>query len=156
VERGEKFKFTARMGLYLVAVSALAGVLAILVFTRSDVETMLLRAPGALFQQLNDGRIENLYTIKIVNKTTRDVDLHLKLEDIEGTISVMGTGELMVPKAALAQNSILIAVDPRHLHGGTTKVRIGVYDSNGKKLETVKTVIVGPRTGSTATSTNSL
>src|SRR6185369_16230546 len=53
IERGEKFKFTPRMGLYLVAITALAGVLGILVFTRCDVETMLLRAPGALFQQLN-------------------------------------------------------------------------------------------------------
>lgn len=145
IERGEKFKFTPRMGLYLVALTALAGVLAILVFTRSDVETMLLRAPGALYQQLNDGRIENLYTIKIVNKTSREIGLHLKLEDIDGTISVMGTGELLVPKAALAQTSVLIAVDPKRLRGATTNLRIGVYDANGKRLETVKTVFVGPR-----------
>lgn len=145
IERGEKLKFTPRMGLYLVALTALAGVLAILVFTRSDVETMLLRAPGALYQQLNDGRIENLYTIKILNKSTRDVDLKLKLEDIEGTISIMGTGELIVPKAALTQTSVLIAVDPKHLHGPSTKVRIGIYNSAGKRLETVTTVIAGPR-----------
>lgn len=145
IERGEKFKFTPRMALYLVAISALAGVLGILVFTRSDVETLLLRAPGALYQQLNDGRIENLYTIKLLNKTTRDLDVHLKLEDMDGTISIMGTGELNVPRAALAQTSVLIAVKPNQLQGSTTKLRIGVYDAQGKKLETIKTVFVGPR-----------
>ncbi len=145
IERGEAFKFTARMKMYLVALSALAGVLGILVFTRSDVETMLLRAPGALFQQLSDGRIENLYTIKIVNKTTRDIGLHLKLEDMEGQVSIMGTGELNVPKAALAQTSVLIAVDPKSLKGPATKVRVGVYDATGKKLQTINTVLVGPR-----------
>ncbi len=145
IERGEKFKFTPRMMLYLVAITALAGVLAILVFTRTDVETMLLRAPGALYQQLNDGRIENLYTIKLLNKTTRDLEVTLKLEDVEGTISVMGTGELNVPRAALSQTSVLIALDPKHLHGSTLKLRIGVYDAQGRKLETIKTVFVGPR-----------
>jgi polyferredoxin len=139
------------MGLYLVALSALAGVLAIMVFTRSDVETMLLRAPGALYQQLNDGRIENLYTIKIVNKTTRDIDVQLKLEDFDGKISVMGTGELVVPKAALMQTSVLIAVDPKNLRGTSTPVRIGIYDRNGKRIETVKTVFVGPRPASPST-----
>jgi cytochrome c oxidase accessory protein FixG len=146
IERGETIKFTARMKMYLVALAALAGVLGILLFTRSDVETMLLRAPGALFQQLSDGRIENLYTIKIVNKTTRDIGLHLKLEDMEGQVSIMGTGELNVPKAALAQTSVLIAVDPRSLKGSATKVRLGVYDSAGRKLQTINTVLVGPRT----------
>ena len=150
IERGEHFKFTPRMAAYLVALFALAGVLALLVFTRSDVETMLLRAPGALYQQLSDGRIENLYTIKIVNKTARDIELQLKLEDINGQISIMGTGDLIVPKAALTQTSVLIAVDPTVLHGATTKVKIGVYDMHGKRLETVKTVFVGPRTTQSA------
>jgi len=145
IERGEKFRFTPRMWLYMVAITALAGVLAILVFTRTDVETMLLRAPGALYQELNDGRIENLYTIKLMNKTTRDLGVHLKLENIKGTISIMGTGELNVLQAALAQTSVLIAVDPKQLTGQTTKVRIGVYDSRGKRMETIKTVFVGPR-----------
>ena len=145
IERGERFKFTPRMALYLVALTALAGVLAILVFTRNDVETMLLRAPGALFTQLNDGRIENLYTIKVLNKTSRDIELQLRLEDIQGQISIMGTGDLVVPKAELTQTSVLIALDPAVLAGPTTRVRIGVYDATGKKLETVKTVFVGPR-----------
>ncbi|MGZ4974221.1 MAG: cytochrome c oxidase accessory protein CcoG, partial [Limisphaerales bacterium] len=59
VEHGTKFKFSLRMAGYAAVVTILAGVLAFLVFTRTDVEATFLRAPGAMFQQLPGGKIEN-------------------------------------------------------------------------------------------------
>ncbi len=144
IERGEKFRFTPRMGMYLIALTALAGVLAVLMFTRSDVETILLRAPGSLYTQLGDGRIENLYTVKVVNKTAREIPIEFKLENLPGEVSLMGDPEFSVAKDHLAQASILIALQPENISGPSTKLKIGVY-SNGKRLETVNTVFAGPR-----------
>ena len=103
IENGDHFKFTARMGWYSVVIFVLAAVLGVLVFTRSDVETMLLRAPGGLFTETEAGTIQNLYTLKVVNKTSRDIPLELKLEDVQGTVKIMGSGALLVPKEGLAQ-----------------------------------------------------
>jgi cytochrome c oxidase accessory protein FixG len=144
IERGERFRFTPRMAMYLVALTGLAGVLAILMFTRTDVETILLRAPGALYTQMGDGRIENLYTVKVVNKTAREVPLEFKLENIKGEVSLMGDPEFSVGKDDLAQTSLLIALSPDVINGSNTKLKVGVY-SKGKRLETVNTVFVGPR-----------
>ena len=59
-------------------------------FTRSDASTTLLRAPGALFQQMPDGHFSNLYTVKVVNKTSRAMAITLKLESPAGDLQVMG------------------------------------------------------------------
>jgi cytochrome c oxidase accessory protein FixG len=144
IERGEKFRFTPRMTINLVALAVLAGVLAVLLFTRSDVETILLRAPGALYTQLGDGRIENLYTVKVVNKTSRDIPVEFRLENTPGEISLMGDPEFSVSKDNLAQTSLLIILENSTIQSSSTKLKVGVY-SNGRRLETVDTMFVGPR-----------
>ncbi len=143
IESGEPIRITPRMKGYAVLLAALVGLLAFLVFTRSDVETMLLRAPGALFQTGADGRISNLYTLQIVNKTTHDLPIELRLENIPGRIQIMGRG-LTIPKEQLGQGSVLVELDPNRLTGGHTALRVGVY-SGDRRIETVKTVFVGPR-----------
>jgi cytochrome c oxidase accessory protein FixG len=144
IERGEKFRFTPRMAMYLVALTALAGVLAVLMFTRSDVETILLRAPGALYTQLGDGRIENLYTLKVVNKTAREIPLEFKLENARGEVNLMGDSDFHVAKDSLAQTSLLIVLDRDEIIAPSIKLKIGVY-ANGRRIETVNTVFAGPR-----------
>jgi len=56
----------------------------------------------------------------------------------------MGDPEFSVGKDNLAQTSLLIALEPNVVQPASTKLKIGVY-SNGKHLETVNTVFVGPR-----------
>ena len=82
--------------------------------------------------------------VKIINKTSRDLPLELKLENVPGTLRVMSPGQFTVLKEKLAQTSVLIELDPKILTGPNTKLKIGIY-SNGKRLETVKTSFVGPR-----------
>ena len=106
-----------------------------------------MRAPGTLFLQTADGKVENLYTLKLVNKTLRDLPVEMRLENAAGTLKVMGDANPVVPAAQLLQTSVLIDLDPAALTGSTTKLKIGIY-SQGKLLHTVKTVFVGPRTNS--------
>jgi cytochrome c oxidase accessory protein FixG len=147
IERGERQRFTPRMMGYSAVLVALISLFLFLLFTRTDVQTTMLRAPGALFQTTADGNIENIYTLKLVNKTSRDIPVQLKLENIDGKLSVMGGRDLVVRKEQLAQTSVLIELSPDALKTSSTKLRIGIY-SNGKLLETVNTVFIGPRDGS--------
>ena len=143
IARGTKQRFTARMGIYSAVLLGLITLFLVLVFTRSAVETTLLRAPGSLFQTSADGRISNLYTMKIVNKTSHDIPVELKLLNHPGTLKLMG-GDLVVEKEKLAQTSVLIDLDPASLHASGTKLKIGVF-SHGRLLETISTVFAGPR-----------
>jgi cytochrome c oxidase accessory protein FixG len=144
IERGERLRFTARMKLYAGILSALIALFLFLVFTRAEVGTTLLRAPGALFQQTAEGRIQNLYTLKVINKTSRDLPVELRLENLSGHVRLMGAGPFTVPKEGLAQTSVLIELDTAVLTGNSTRLKLGIY-SKGKRLESVTTGFVGPR-----------
>jgi cytochrome c oxidase accessory protein FixG len=144
IENRVPIRFTARMGVYAAVLTALITLFLVLVLTRPAVEAIFLRAPGALFQQTEDGRIENLYTLKLINKTMRDLPVELKLEGLPGNLQVMGEQNIVVPAAKLTQTSVLIELDAANLTGANTKLEVGIY-SNGKRLQRVKTAFAGPR-----------
>jgi cytochrome c oxidase accessory protein FixG len=144
IERGESLRFTPRLAGYTAVLTVLAAVLALMLFMRSDVESTVLRAPGSLFQQMPDGHYSNLYLVRLLNKTSREMPVELRLEAPAGTINVMGAGALVVPPAKSVESSVLIELDPAAMKPGTTKLVIGVY-SGGKKLQTLKTAFIGPR-----------
>jgi cytochrome c oxidase accessory protein FixG len=144
IERGEKLRYTPRLAGYTVVLAVLAALLAVMLLTRSDAEVTVLRAPGSLFQQMPDGHFSNLYTVRVVNKTSRELPIELRLESPPGALTVMGEGNLMVPAQRLLENSVLIELDPAAMKSGTTPLVLGVY-SHGKKLQTLKTAFIGPR-----------
>jgi cytochrome c oxidase accessory protein FixG len=143
IERGERLKVTPRLIGYTVVLLALGVVLAFLLFTRSDVQTMILRAQGALFQKMPNGRYSNLYTVRVVNKTSREIPIELKLEHTAGSLQVMGQA-IVVPPQKSAETSVLIELEPAAMKPGTTPIAVGVY-SQGRRLETLKTAFIGPR-----------
>ncbi|MEY4918286.1 MAG: cytochrome c oxidase accessory protein CcoG [Verrucomicrobiota bacterium] len=144
IERGETLRITPRIIGYSAVLLALGTLLAVLLLTRSDVEATLLRAPGSLFQQMSDGHFSNLYTVRIVNKTSRALPVELRLENPRGDLRVMGEGNLAVAPQKAFEDSILIELDRSVMNSGTTPLVLGVY-SNGKKLQTLKTAFIGPR-----------
>ena len=126
-----------------MVLTALGLLLAVMIFTRADFEATLLRAPGSLFQKMEDGHFSNLYTIRVVNKTSRELPVELRLENLPGHVLVMG-GKLVVPPQKLLENSVLLELDPGAMRSGTTPIVIGVY-SGGKKIQTINTAFIGPR-----------
>ena len=143
VERGERLRLTPRLVGYAVVLLVLAIGLGFMIFTRTDVEATLLRAPGAMFQQMPDGHFSNLYTVTVVNKTSREMPVELRLETPTGALQVMGR-DLVVPPQKLTETSVLIELDPSVMKSGTTPLTVGVF-SGGKKSQTLKTAFIGPR-----------
>lgn len=136
------FRWTTRMKAYSAVLVVLIGVILTLIVMRSDVETTVLRTPGMLYQTRPDGRISNLYNYKVVNKTSREMPIRFVLENVKGSIELVGK-ELELHQAELAQGSLFIILDPSTLSGMKTKVSIGVYSAD-RLLETVSTSFVGP------------
>ena len=143
IERGEPLRITARMKGYAAILSILSLIFAALLFTRSDVETVLLRAPGSLYQTSADGNIHNLYLMKVINKTSHSVPVNLRLIGREGSLKVMGP-PLVVPAGQLVQTSVLVELAPSSLTGHETRLKIDV-SSEGKHLATLSTEFMGPR-----------
>lgn len=142
IAQGKKWKPTPRMVAYSVVLLLLIGVLATLLLTRSDVDTTILRTPGMLYQEQAGGQVSNLYNIKLINKTHRDMPISLKLEEGMGSIKMVGN-EISVPAANKAESSFFIYLDKKDLSERKTTLVIGVYSSD-KKIETIKTSFMGP------------
>jgi cytochrome c oxidase accessory protein FixG len=143
IERGERLRLTPRLIGYCVVLTALVSILAVMIFTRANVEATLLRAPGSLFSKMEDGHFGNLYTLRIVNKTSHALPVTLRLESPAGILQIMG-GELTVPPEKLLENSLLVELEPAVMQSGTTPLVVGVY-AGSKKLQTLKTAFIGPR-----------
>jgi cytochrome c oxidase accessory protein FixG len=143
IEKGERIRVTPRIMGYCVILALLGLGLITLLLTRSEVDVSLLRAPGALFQGTPEGKISNLYLLKLTNKTHQQKAVELKLDNIEGTLTVLG-GELNLPPEKQTEASVLIEIAPDKLASGLTPVTVRVY-SSGKPIDKVKTMFIGPR-----------
>lgn len=145
IERGEKFRFTTRMRWNGIVLTALVVLFGVLLFTRSELESTVLRAPGALFQVLPGNKISNLYTVKTINKSSCNLTIEFRLENFPADVKLMGASTFSAPKETIAQTSMLITADRDSLTSPKTKLRIAVF-GDGKHMETINTVFIGPRT----------
>ena len=144
IAKKEPFKFTARMKGYTAVLFILLSVFVGMLFLRTNVEAIILRLPGQLFQHKGE-KISNVYTYKIVNKTMNDYnDIHFELIDQKGEIKNVGKEHFKIQKEGISQGTLFIEIDEVLLESDKTKVKIGVY--NGKDLlETTSTNFLGPR-----------
>ena len=144
IERGERLRVTPRLVGYTVVLLVLGVVLAFLLFTRSDVADHAPARPGALFQKMPDGHFSNLYTVRVVNKTSRDMPDRAQAGERRGHVCRSWARPIVAPPQKSAETSVLIELDPAAMKPGTTPLVVGVY-SQGRRLETLKTGFIGPR-----------
>jgi cytochrome c oxidase accessory protein FixG len=142
IEKKEKFKFNARLIAYSSVLTILLGILVALLFLRTDVEATVLRLPGQTFQS-TDTTIKNVYTITLINKTTKDINnLDIKLLSHKGNVIIVGS-KLSVKKQGLKDGTLFIEINKSDLKSSKEKLKLGIF-SNGKLIETATTTFTGP------------
>ncbi|MFL1896228.1 cytochrome c oxidase accessory protein CcoG [Aquimarina sp. 2-A2] len=145
IAKKAKFTFTPRLKGYTVVLVILTGILSGMLFLRNDVEANILRLPGQLYERKGQHIISNVYTFKLINKTTEAIpDVHFKLLSHQGTIEVVTHKNFIVPKQGLAEGTLFIEINSAALSGDKDNLRIGVYSSD-TLIETTTTAFLGPR-----------
>lgn len=140
--KGTKLKITPRIAGYTMVLVFLVVSTALLIMTRNSIEVTILRTPGVLYQETDEGKISNLYNIKIINKSSNPTTLQLKLKSPPGLIKMVG-GDLIVAKNNLAQSAFLVELDKRTIRFVNTPIYIEVYLGE-ELLEQIKTSFIGP------------
>ena len=140
------FKLSARMKGYIAVLSILIGILTGMLFLRNDVEANVLRLPGQLYEHKENNIISNVFTYKLVNKTTKEIeDVSLKLTSHKGTLKLVATSDnFTVPKKGIAEGTLFIEINNSALTGDRNKIKIGVYVDD-KLIETCTANFLGPR-----------
>lgn len=145
ITKKEKFKFTPRLKGYTAVLVILTGILIGMLFLRNDLEANILRLPGQLYEHKEGDIISNVYTFKLLNKTTDTVsDVSFKLLSHKGEIKMVRTKEFMVPAEGRAEGTLFIEIKNAAIKSDKEKVKIGVY-SGDKLIETTLTAFLAPR-----------
>jgi polyferredoxin len=111
---------------------------------RSVIEVDVLRDRNALYRTLNDGSIENVYTIRVVNKDTRAREVRLEVEGLEQaaidtdrpTYRLRGGEVISIPARIRAPSSVA---------AGSHDVRIVTRFSDDSVASREKARFIGPR-----------
>ncbi len=145
IEKKVSFKFSARLKGYTGVLAILIGILIGMLFLRNDLEATILRLPGQLYERKGESIISNVYTYKLINKTTTSVeDVDFKLLSHNGKIKVVSNDHFKVPGQGLAEGTLFVEIHTAELKDEKDKLKIGVY-SKGKLIETTSTAFLGPR-----------
>jgi len=145
ITKKEKFKFTPRLKGYTSVLFILTGILIGMLFLRNDLEANILRLPGQLYEHKEGDIISNVYTFKLLNKTTDTVaDVSFKLLSHDGEIKMVRKEDFIVPAQGLAEGTLFIEIHQAAVKSDKEKVKIGVY-SGDKLIETTLTAFLAPR-----------
>ncbi|GAA3614448.1 cytochrome c oxidase accessory protein CcoG [Flavivirga amylovorans] len=146
IEKKAPFKLTARMKGYIAVLSIMIGLLIGMLFLRNDVEANVLRLPGQLYEHKENNVISNVFTYKLVNKTTNDInDVSFKLMSHKGDLKLVATHDsFIVPRQGIAEGTLFIEINNAALTGDRNKIKIGVYKSD-TLIETTTANFLGPR-----------
>ncbi|MEM7485273.1 MAG: cytochrome c oxidase accessory protein CcoG [Bacteroidota bacterium] len=145
INKKSKFKFTARMKGYTAVLTVLIGVLIGMLFLRNELEANILRLPGQLYERKANNIISNVYTYKLLNKTSDDIEnISFKLMSHKGEIKMVSQAGFKVSAEQLAEGTLFIEINSSALTGDKDRLKIGVY-SGEELVETTVTQFLAPR-----------
>ena len=143
IREGKKLKFTRRIKAYTGVLSILLLFLVFLLVSRADLDARLMRTSGMTYTTFPDGRIGNLYNLKLANKTHEDIPFTLKLENMNGEIEYVGSVNLIVNKEDYSHLQFFVKLNRNDIKGWKTELKIGMYEK-GKKIKTMTAKFIGP------------
>ena len=113
---------------------------------RNDVEARVLRLPGQLYEHKDNDVISNVFTYKLINKTTKDIEnVSFKLRKNVGEIKMVSTeNTFIVPAQGLAEGTLFIELPQSALSGDKNSIMIEVYSADDL-IETTTVNFLGPR-----------
>ena len=143
ISKSERKIFTPRAIAYSVLLLLLLVINTGLMLNRNDMDVLLLRTPGMLYQENDDGTISNLYNYQIINKTRQDKAIEIRLQDVPGG-KIRIIGQLDTAKAnEQTKGSLFIDLPEGYLKERSQNIRLEIW-SDGKKTDVIKTSFLGP------------
>ena len=100
---------------------------------------------GHMFEKKENNIISNVFTYKLINKTTKDIEVDsFKVRNLEAKVKLVSANDIfIVPKQGLSEGTLFIEIDKGKLKGDKTKLTIDVY-SKAELIETTTVNFLGP------------
>jgi cytochrome c oxidase accessory protein FixG len=146
ITEGKKLRYTGRMKFYTVLLILLSGILALLLISRKDIDGTIIRTKGLVYQERGTDSLSNLFNIKVINKTIKNIPVTLRLEGDAGNagkIELIGATDIHLKQEDQAAGSFFVVLPRKFVTNRKMKLVIGLYDGD-KRITTLKTNFAGP------------
>lgn len=137
------FHFTTKLKAYSAVLIVLFIAISALLLSRNNVSGQILRTSGLLYQERGTDSISNLYNIKLINKTLKNKQLDLKLEDMDGQIVFVGKPYIDGKAEEQSSATFFVILPKSVLKERKNKIKVGVYE-NGEKVNVLKSTFLAP------------
>ena len=109
-----------RVIVYAAILAILMGALATSIFQRVPVDLDVIRDRSSLYRETNEGLIENVYTLKILNMHSESHEFKITAEGIEGLQLISDEPQIFVDAGAVRQIIVRARADEANLDGRST------------------------------------
>ncbi|EKE78711.1 cytochrome c oxidase accessory protein CcoG [Oceanibaculum indicum] len=145
--------FRPRTLIYLAVLAIVGGVMLASLMSRSDADLSVQRDRVPLFVQLGNGRIQNSYTLKILNKERADRSFEMTIPALpQAELSLVGHEEeagqaatLTVKPDSVGSYRIHVRMPREALQGASTPVSFLLRDATTGESYSIDTVFLGPK-----------
>ncbi len=138
--------FRPRIFVYglILAVITIGSFYAIL--DRSPIALDVIRDRNSLFRETNEGLIENVYTLKVINMDQADHEYSLSVTGIQGLNMEMDVIDIVVSSGEVIEVPVRVNIDPENLEERSTEISFHLDAIDGDDLSvTEEARFLGPR-----------
>ena len=146
ITEGKNLRYTGRMKFYTVLLILLSGILTLLLISRKDIDGTIIRTKGMVYQERGTDSLSNLFNIKVINKTIKNIPITLRLEGDAGNagkIELVGATDIHLKQEDQASGTFFVVFPRTYVRNRKMKILIGLYDAD-KKITTLSTNFAGP------------
>ncbi|MCL5991312.1 MAG: cytochrome c oxidase accessory protein CcoG [Bacteroidetes bacterium] len=143
IESNQKFRITQRIALYSTLLVALIVLISVLIVTKSELGVTMFRAKGTEYIINEDKSISNLYTLTLINKTSEQSEIEIRVEDIPAKVKLIGRDKLILKPNQLLETAVIIKIPEEYAEKERLEIKVGFY-KNGKKINSLKTNFSSP------------
>lgn len=132
--------------LVYAAITALAvGGIATTLVTRPMVTAEVIRNRSALYRELPDGRIANVYTLRAINKSAAAQVVNLEIDGVENPEILVGTNPVTLQPDSVESLTLSVVAPTAQLEPGVNRIRIQLRDpQSGEIRSQVETTFMAP------------
>jgi len=143
IATGKRTGFSPRIIAYSLVLLALLTFFVSMLFTRTDVEAVILRTPGVLYQNAGPDSLTNLYNIKAVNKTRKEQTIQVKIDNLPGEVKIIG-GDLVVPPEGKVESVLFVKMAKKDIKEKHFKYKLDIL-INGEVKDKSKVTFISPK-----------
>jgi cytochrome c oxidase accessory protein FixG len=134
-----------RVIVYAVILIGITTAIGIGLFNRALIGVDVIRDRNTLYRETAEGLVENVYTLKILNKDQVSHRFELSLDGLAGASLLMEATELDVPSGTVANEVVRVRIDPASLTRSSSEIEFVLSTTSEPTLQTRETArFLGP------------